>query len=52
MRLTVVVMFLYYYATAGVLTPPAMHVVTVLLAGGQIGFHYLLSKLRLLMIIL
>jgi hypothetical protein len=31
-------MFLYYYATVEVVTPPAMHVVTVLLAGGQIGF--------------
>jgi hypothetical protein len=45
-------MFLYYYATAGVVIPPAMHIVTVLLACGQIGFPYLLSKLRLLMIIL
>jgi hypothetical protein len=33
-RLTVVVMFLYYYATIGVVTPPAMHVVTVLLTDG------------------
>jgi hypothetical protein len=45
-------MFLYYYATSGVVTPPAMHILTVLLAGGQIGFPYLLSKLRLLMIVL
>jgi hypothetical protein len=35
------------YTSTAVKTAHGMHVVTVLLAGGQIGFLYLYSKLRL-----
>jgi hypothetical protein len=39
------------YTPTAMKTTHGMHVVTVLLAGGRIGFLYHWSKLRLLMII-